>query len=116
MGINSIGDSDNTSDFMCAITDSIKLQMIDRLQEEDNEFNTPGYIDVALVLSSMVSDNNRFHFTYEWYKEIWKPLHDLMKKNRESWKDFDNFEELLKFVAGAEAESLTYEPQHIEHS
>lgn len=96
MGIDSIGASDNAADFMSELSDQIKAKIIAQIPNYDNEYNTPGYIDVALVLKSLISEDNEFYFTYEWEKDVWKPLSELFEKNKD-W-DIDNYKELHEFV------------------
>ena len=86
MGISGIGESDCTADFMSEIADSILPMLKEQLTVITNEFNTPGYIDVALVLKSLISDESEFYFIYgEWQNEIWEPLLKKMNEKEENW-------------------------------
>lgn len=102
MGITSIGDSDNASDFASEVIGSIEETIRKEMTEETNEYNTPGYINVGLLLISLISDENEFHFTYqdEW-GDIWEYLEKTYKKNKTSWKKTDmweDYERLMDFV------------------
>lgn len=99
MGL-SIAGSDCTSDFMSEVSDLLKEKMKKQLSEETNEYNTSGYEDVALVLKSLVSDENEFHFTYEWLEDIWGPLRDKLVKNQPSsdWSEYATYKNLQAFV------------------
>lgn len=94
MGISSIAESDNTSDFIADVVGNIMEKMKVQLNETSNEFNTPGYIDVALSLKSLISKDNEFHFTYkEQQGEFWDSLY---KKFDDNWKVWESNSELNK--------------------
>ncbi len=52
----SIGGSDNASDYAYTLGNLIAKDMKKHLKNEDNEYNTQGYEDVALVLSALFEE------------------------------------------------------------
>ncbi len=75
MGI-SIVESDMASDFCSEIVETIKKKIVKELKNKANEYNTPGFINSALVLRSLISEDNDFHFLYEDWSTIWQELQD----------------------------------------
>lgn len=75
MGIDDVESSDNASDFMSLVVEKIRLEIMDHMHTVDNKWNTPGFIDCALVLKKLASDNMKTYFTSgtEWM-DLWKTL------------------------------------------
>lgn len=90
----SIGGSDEASDFCSLVVDDILKKCQKELKNKANEYNTPGYINIALLLKSMISQENEFHFMYgkDW-EVMWSKL-DYQFKNNE----YNGCEELAKWV------------------
>lgn len=77
----SIGGSDNASDFCSEVVGNIRKQCTKQLKNKANCYNTPGYINVALLLKSFISEENEFHFTYDNWNTIWEKLNDDFSKS-----------------------------------
>jgi hypothetical protein len=55
-----VGGSDNASDFAYTVSDKIGKAMLKELENESNEFNTPGCINVALFVEEILNSANHF--------------------------------------------------------
>ena len=78
MGLGNIGDSDQAFDSMCACVDEFAKQLLKEVKETSNEYNTPGWVNTALIIKSL-KDN--YHFQ----------LNDDMKKAAQiALKGFEN--------------------------
>ena len=89
----SIGGSDEASDFCSLVCEKIRKECKKELKNKANEYNTPGYINIALLLKSLISKENEFHFTYGEWGEIWQSLEDKFKNNQ-----YNDCEELSEWV------------------
>lgn len=102
MGIKSIGSSDEASDFASNIIEGIRLEIEKEMHNEANQYNTPGYINIAMLLRSMVSDENEFYFTYaEEWGGILQQLEDRFEKELERWSETnmkDDYITLYEFI------------------
>lgn len=102
MGIESIGSSDEASDFASNVIEGIRLKMEKEMMNEANEYNTSGYINIALLLKSMVSDSNEWYFTYaEEWGGILQQLEDRFEKELEGWSETivkDDYMVLYEFI------------------
>ncbi len=96
-----IGGSDNASDFTSEVVETVRKKCIKELKNEANEYNTPGYINVALLLKSLISDENEFHFTYkEQWGRVWKKILKsfLTDHNYSDAETNEQFQELKEWV------------------
>ena len=102
MGIKSISSSDEASDFASLIIGGIRLEIEKEMHNEANQYNTPGYINIALLLKSMVSDSNEWYFTYaEEWGGILQQLEDRFEKELEGWNATnmkDDYIALYEFI------------------
>ena len=48
MGLDTIGDSDGASDFVSGVMDKIAEECEKEIKDNANEYNTPGYVNIAL--------------------------------------------------------------------
>lgn len=83
----SIGGSDNASDFCSEVVENIRKHCKKELKNKANSCNTPGYINVALLLKSFISEENEFHFTYDNWNTIWEKLSESFNKNDSDYAD-----------------------------
>lgn len=99
MGIEDIGDSDCTFDYMCGLTDKIKESVKTQMIVKTNEYNTHGYIDVLLCLKSIINKENSFYFTDEsWYNEVWLSLEGMLNKQDCGYRKMRGYKKLVTFV------------------
>jgi hypothetical protein len=99
MGIESIGESDCTFDYMCELVEKIKKSIKKQMLVKTNEYNTSGYIDAILVLKSLISEDNEFYFTNDlWFLEVWEPLGLVLKNPNCGYKQMEGYEKLVEFV------------------
>ena len=104
MGIGYIGDSENAFDnaYDCANAFGAKLLKI--VNKKDNCYNTPGYIDVALIIKDMCSNNSYFKYSETIKKASTMALAKLQNSIKAGeWdtmkKDVDALEKaLVKFL------------------
>ena len=54
MGLSSIADSDNASDFAGDVMDAVAKVFKEHAKLKDNEFNTNGDVDVALFVERVI--------------------------------------------------------------
>jgi len=99
MGI-SIVESDMASDFCSDVVEGIKKKCIKELKNKANAYNTPGYINVSLILKSVISEENEFHFTYDW-EDIWEKLTNFFNENDADYNNKEankQYKDLKKWV------------------
>ncbi len=89
----SIAGSDEASDFCSLVSEKIRKECKKELKNKANDYNTPGYINIALLLKSLISEENEFYFTYGEWSEIWQSLEDKFKNNK-----YNDCEELSEWV------------------
>lgn len=104
----SVGGSDTASDLACSMVSAMVQVLRSELKEPHNEFNTPGVLNVAMVLEELV-------FQFEEYdhkdltllvKDTLEGMQLLRKKSQNSkWKSEKNkqehiseFDELIKIL------------------
>lgn len=111
MGIHSIGASDNTSDNMSVVAEAIYNAIHTFNYDNDNQFNTPGYIDAALILRSLISSDNEYHFVGGDWNTMWTDLLSVYDENADVWgrSDMaDDYAELYNFVRTMKQKSDEY--------
>ena len=75
MGLDSWVESDCAADFRSELVDTLYKQTIDELENKANQYNTPGYINVALLLEDGAYD---ILDSYELDDEKWIAVFDTV--------------------------------------
>lgn len=85
MGIRHIGESDNAFDFMAGLSEQMLKQVKKQVKNNDNPWNTPGYIDVALSLKSLMTKESETFFKHKEWLPFWEDLEKRFTKNKPDW-------------------------------
>ena len=104
MGLNSVGSSDHAFDSMMSCVDEFAKQLLKEVKETSNEWNTPGWVNTALIIESL-KDNHYFQInddmkkaaqialkgfeseSNDWNKDLKKDLKRLKKSLEDFIKD-----------------------------
>jgi hypothetical protein len=110
MGLDNWVCSDNAADLMGKVLDSLGKILLEHVDKRDNEYNTQGWMDVALVVEELLVNNKHIwpHISDDLYNallatQINVELQlDNMNEESEFYKDFkrmnNNLSKILKVV------------------
>ena len=91
MGLDAIGDSDMASDFVSGVMDKIADECEKEIENEANEYDTPGYVNIALFAEAYLMKESLYGDSklIKILKKVLVKLEaKLTKMNNE--KDWDN--------------------------
>jgi hypothetical protein len=87
MGLSHPYESDEASDYIRNITKQVANVSEKELENEANQYNTPGYINVALMFETMVNPVMEMYKFDDGLLDVAKQTLKLLKENRKAWVD-----------------------------
>jgi len=91
MGLENYMASDEASDFVCTVLGSIEKDCEKQLKNKANEYNTPGYVNIALFAEAFLKNISIYSDDklYKILEQVKNKLDEQVKaiKKMEYWKD-----------------------------